>query len=72
MTPTMHEITDPLVEPQTRLENSDELLFTTAEIGQFSEEDNSAGRTIGTLLSTLFLYTVIIMTIVLWWTMRTL
>ena len=45
--------------------------FSNEELGQFKADDIQAGRTIGKLLSTLFIYTVIIMSVVIWWTLVT-
>lgn len=46
-------------------------LFSQVEIEQFDADDVTAGRAIGKMLSTLFLYTVIVMALVSWWTFRT-
>ena len=45
-------------------------LFSVAEVEQFSEDDVTAGRAIGKMLSVLFLYTVLAMSLVTWWTFR--
>lgn len=47
-----------------------EPLFTVAEVEQLSDDDVTAGRAIGKMLSALFLYTVLAMTLVTWWTFR--
>jgi hypothetical protein len=44
------------------------LPFTERQIEQFDADDGDAGRAIGKMLATFFLYTVIAMTIVAWWT----
>ncbi len=43
-------------------------VFTPLEKEQFDEDDVTAGRAIGKMLSLLFLYTVIAMSLVSWWT----
>jgi hypothetical protein len=43
-------------------------LFTDQQIEQFEEDDGDAGRAIGKMLATFFLYTVIVMSLVAWWT----
>ena len=43
-------------------------LFTAVEIEQFEADDVVAGSAIGKMLSILFLYTVLVMTFVGWWT----
>lgn len=45
-----------------------EELFTRSEIEQFDEDDVKAGGTIGKMLALFFLYTVIVMSVVAWWT----
>jgi hypothetical protein len=75
---SVHELVDPIVEarilaPETLAEPgtaNQASVFTNAEWEQFREEDNSAGQAIGKILVTLFLYTVIIMSLVSWWTFR--
>lgn len=51
-------------------ETNDEALFTVAEVEQLSDDDVTAGRAIGKMLSALFLYTVLAMSLVTWWTFR--
>ncbi len=46
--------------------------FDPIEIDEFHQDDASAGKTIGVILTILFTYTAIIMSGVLWWTIRTL
>lgn len=54
------------------LSNPDqESLFTDEELQQFEADDQSAGTAIARILSTLFVYTLIVMSIALWWTLRT-
>lgn len=43
-------------------------LFSAVEVEQFSADDVHAGGAIGKMLSALFLYTVIAMSIASWWT----
>jgi hypothetical protein len=45
-----------------------EKLFTHEEIEQFDADDEMAGGTIGKMLALFFLYTVIVMSAVAWWT----
>ena len=47
---------------------ADAPLFSPAEVEQFAADDVTAGGAIGKLLSALFLYTVIAMSIAGWWT----
>ena len=54
----------------TETETSAKPLFTVAEVEQFSDDDVTAGRAIGKMLSALFLYTVFAMILVTWWTFR--
>lgn len=42
--------------------------FDNAEIREFDAADHAAGRTIGKMLSILFIYTIIAMSLVSWWT----
>jgi hypothetical protein len=45
-----------------------ELPFTERQIEQFDADDGDAGRAIGKMLAMFFLYTIIAMSIVAWWT----
>lgn len=45
--------------------------FDSRDIEQFAADDVEAGRAIGKMLSLLFVYTVIAMSIVVWWTYTT-
>lgn len=47
-------------------------LFDENELAEFESDDQHAGRAIGKMLSAFFLYTVIVMTIVALWTLRSL
>jgi hypothetical protein len=44
--------------------------FNRAEIAQFDADDVKAGSVIGKMLAMFFFYTVVVMTIVAWWTFR--
>ena len=65
-----HELSDSGVEPATR-EQGGESLFTDEELQQFEIDDRSAGTAIAKILSTLFIYTLLAMSIAVWWTFRT-
>ena len=43
-------------------------LFSAVEVEQFEADDVVAGSAIGKMLSLLFLYTVLAMSLVAWWT----
>ncbi len=45
-------------------------LFSAEEICQFAADDEEAGRRIGKILASLFVYTLVAMSIVTWWTFR--
>ncbi len=45
-----------------------ELPFTARQIDQFDDDDRDAGRAIGKMLALFFLYTVIVMSLVAYWT----
>ena len=47
---------------------ADQPLFTQVEVEQFEADDVQAGAAIGKMLSVLFLYTVLVMSFVAWWT----
>ncbi|MEZ6123836.1 MAG: hypothetical protein R3C49_11745 [Planctomycetaceae bacterium] len=51
---------------------SDSSLFSPVEVEQFQADDVEAGSAIGKMLSALFLYTVLAMSFVAWWTFSTL
>ncbi len=42
--------------------------FTEEQIDQFDADDGDAGRALGKMLATFFLYTVVVMIIAAWWT----
>jgi hypothetical protein len=47
---------------------ADAPLFSPAEVEQFAADDDMAGGAIGKMLSALFLYTIVAMSIAGWWT----
>ena len=47
-------------------------LFDEQELADFESDDHHAGRAIGKMLAGFFLYTVIVMTLVALWTLRSL
>jgi len=53
---------------ETTAAGADAQLFSAAEVEQFSADDVTAGGAIGKMLSALFLYTVVAMSIASWWT----
>lgn len=44
--------------------------FAPAELRQFEADDITAGKAIGKMLSLLFIYTLVAMSIVVWWTVQ--
>ena len=46
-------------------------LFDREELRKFAADDSDAGRHIAKILCALFMYPLIVMTAVIWWTMRT-
>ena len=46
-------------------------LFSREELREFAADDATAGRNIGKILSALFIYTVIAMSVAIWWTFWT-
>ena len=54
--------------PATAVVAAPERLFTERQIEQFDADDGDAGRALGKMLATFFLYTVVVMLIVAWWT----
>ncbi len=66
------------VSQTTRIRTSGELnqedepgLFSREELRTFAADDADAGRHIGKILSALFIYTLIAMSVATWWTLRT-
>ncbi len=47
-----------------------EPLFTREELRQFEADDVEAGRRIGKILTSLFIYTLIAMSVVIWWSLQ--
>jgi hypothetical protein len=65
----MSEIAKPeVVVYHTESPSEDEPMFVTQELTRFDADDSEAGGAIGKLLCFFFLYTVIAMSIVGWWT----
>ena len=52
-------------------QDDEQALFSRDELRQFAADDAAAGRSIGKILSALFIYTLIAMVVVIWWTLRT-
>jgi hypothetical protein len=52
-------------------QNAEPSLFDREELTQFAADDAEAGRRIGKILSALFIYTLLAMSIATWWTLRT-
>ena len=44
--------------------------FTAEEYARFAEEDGRAGRVIGWLLCFLFVYTILVASAAIWWTLN--
>ncbi len=64
-------------EPETARRNDDRIAenwssqFNRDELRQFESDDQDAGRRIGKILSALFVYTIVAMSVAVWWTFRT-
>jgi hypothetical protein len=56
-------------DPSFRPDHSTEPLFTREELRRFEEDDTEAGRRIGKILTSLFVYTLIAMSVVIWWSL---
>ena len=74
--PTTHRTSDASQtirsSPANDLRQDDEpSLFSREELCQFAADDADAGRHIGTILASLFIYTLIAMSVAMWWTFRT-
>lgn len=55
--------------PSTELSDVDTSeLFSREELRQFANEDREAGRRIAVILISLFIYPLVVMTVVIWWT----
>jgi len=59
------EVADPTLQPG----RTSAPLFSREEIRGFDSDDAEAGRRIGKILTTLFVYTLIAMSIVIWWSL---
>lgn len=46
-------------------------LFSGDELLEFAADDAEAGRRIGKILSVLFIYTLLAMSVAVWWTLKT-
>lgn len=64
---SIDSVPDPTFEPDR--DDAHEL-FSASELRQFQDDDESAGRSIVKILATLFIYTLIAMSIVTWWTFQ--
>lgn len=51
-------------------QDDEQSLFSREELRQFEADDAEAGRRIGKILSALFVYTLIAMSVATWWTFR--
>ena len=60
---TRHESTSDLSPAEVEL-------FSRRELDQFARDDEEAGRRIGKILATLFIYTVVAMSVVVVWTFQ--
>ncbi|MEY3174684.1 MAG: hypothetical protein RLZZ436_2598 [Planctomycetota bacterium] len=49
-------------------DSAEQPLFSAVEVEQFAADDVTAGGAIGKMLSALFLYTIVAMSIAGWWT----
>ena len=57
-------------EPGSTIVKATEPPFDREQVAEFDEEDRQAGGAIGKMLALFFLYTVLVMTFVAWWTYR--
>ena len=74
--PTSHanSVATPLIHsrvPDDVRQDDEPSLFSREDLRQFAAEDSGAGRNIVKILCALFVYPLIVMTVVIWWTMRT-
>ena len=74
--PAMHEASDVIHEIHNNTEgvihhNDEASLFSGDELRQFAADDADAGRSIGKILSALFIYTLRAMSVAVWWTLKT-
>ena len=73
---TVHGISDVGHETHRNTEsvihrNDGTTLFSGDELRQFAADDAEAGRRIGKILSALFIYTLLAMSVAVWWTLKT-
>ena len=61
-------MSDAVASHDAHASTSSEALFDKAELQQFESDDKTAGRTIGQMLSALFIYTLFAMSIAAGWT----
>jgi hypothetical protein len=59
--------TNPAAYPGTSEEPT---LFSREELQQFAADDAAAGARIGKILGALFIYTLVVMSVAIWWTYR--
>jgi hypothetical protein len=59
------EVADPTLQSSPATEP----LFSRADVRQFDSDDAEAMRRIGKILTTLFIYTLVAMSIVIWWSL---
>lgn len=69
---TTETATTEAASPATATETPADPLFNKQELQQFEADDREAGQAIGKMLSTFFLYTIIVMSLAAWWTWRSL
>lgn len=74
--PTTHRTSDAsqttrISPANDRSQDDEPSLFSREELRQFVADDADAGRHIGKILASLFIYTLIAMTAATWWTFRT-
>jgi len=55
-------------EPAAAPATADEELFSRSDLKQFAADDVEAGSAIGKMLTAFFAYTVVVMSLVAWWT----
>ena len=74
--PATHRTSD--ASPTTRTRPANDLgpddepsLFSREELREFAVDDAAAGRSIGKILSALFIYTLLAMSVATWWTFLT-
>ena len=58
-------------ETNPRQQDDDQSLFSREELAEFEADDIQIMSRIGKILSALFVYTVVVMAVAIWWTFRT-